>query len=690
VDFTGEQRLFDVAENVILEATVSNTDGSSPLEGATVEFFLNDVSVGTATTDAGGLAVLDAGVRAAGPYMVHAVATVDVAGTAAAAETVSGVMVVSFSVDANNLTHAYDDNYNTSANIFSPDGYIIYKIEDIGLAPGMAASIIMNAADGSTATGGIQFLDRNGMHLSGVLPVLSGFKPTYDFIVPADTVYMKIYGIPLTALYIYEIEQDTGPVGPSRSLHANNQEHAYDDNYNTSANIFSPDGYLIYSLADLGLAAGTDAMVTMSASDGSTIPVRIEFLDAGFIPFNGVMPLMSGLKNAYAFNIPAGTAYIKIYGLPVSPGALYIYEIEPNTILPGPVRTADANNREHAFDDNYGTSANIFSAAGYLIYSLDELGLIPGMTARITLNAADGSIHPVRIEFLDTTFTPFDGRMPLVTGFRNAYTFHIPINTVYIKIYGLSMAPVPLYIFEIEQDTADPGPVSYADANNLEDAYDDNYNTSANIFSMNGYILYRLADLGLAPGMTASLLLNAADGGVNNVRVEFQDVNFMTLSGEMRPITGWKQAYSFVIPTGAVYIKIYGLFDRALYLYEIEEYTGPAGPALSSNANNIEHAYDGNIDTSGNIFTQDGYIIYSLAELGLMAGTDSRFIMNAGDGSFAMARVEFLDAGFGTFSGVMFGITGFKGSYTVAIPAGTTYVKVLGLFAVPLYIYEIE
>ena len=602
--YTGEQYLFDTAENVILEATVSNTDGSLLQEGATVEFFLNNVSVGTATTDTDGLAVLDAGMRPAGPYIVHVVATMDAAGTAAAAETSSGFIVVSFSVDANNLTHAYDDNYNTSANIFTPAGYIIYNIEEIGLAPAMAGSIIMNAADGSATTGRIEFLDRSGMVLFGLMPALTGFKPVYDFIVPAGTVYMKIYGLPLTALYIYEIEEDTGPVGPARSLDASNQEHAYDDNYNTSANIFSADGYLIYSLADLGLAAGTDAMITMSASDGGTNPVRIQFLDAGFMPIGGVMPLMSGLKNAYVFSIPASTVHIKIFGLPVPPAALYIYEIEPNTIVPGPARIADANNREHAFDDNYGTSANIFSAAGYLIYSLAELGLTPGMTARITLNAADGSINPVRIEFLDGTFTSFDGRMPLVTGYRNAYTFRIPMNTVYIKIYGLSMAPVPLYIFEIEEDTAVPGPVAYADANNLVDAYDDNYNTSANIFSMYGYVLYRIADLGLTPGMTASLILNASDGGANSLRVEFQDVNFMLLSGEIRPISGWKQAYAFVVPAGAVYVKIYGLFDRALYLYEIEESTGPAGPALSSNANNMEHAYDGNINTSGNIFTR--------------------------------------------------------------------------------------
>ena len=688
-EYTAQKRLFSPQENVVLQATVSNTDGSLLLQDASVKFLLDGAPVGTVVTGTNGVATLDIGPQARGSHMVIAEVTYNVAGSDVLFAAGSTVTVTDMFVDANNFDDAHDGNYNTSANIFSAGGYIIYNISDIGLTAGTTGLITLNAADGGTTTAGIGFLDAFGRLNATTGIGFTGYKAACTFEIPSYTVYIKIFGLPSSALYIFEIEENNATPGHTGFMNANNLDDAHDGNYNTSANIFSPGGYIIYNIDDIGLTTGAaKGRITLNAADGSTITAGIGFMDtAGYMIATMGLPL-TGYKTSCIFDIPANTGFIKIFGLPST--ALYIFEIETNTQPAGPALSVDANNFDDAHDGNINTSANIFSVNGYIIYNIADIGLTAGTDSMMTLNAADGSTNMVQIEFLNASFGAFDGRALIVSGYKGSYTFTIPAGAIHMKIYGIPSTSA-LYIYEIGVNTLPAGPARFVDANNFDDAHDGNINTSANIFTENGYIIYNIADIGLAAGTDARITLNSADGSTNMVQIEFLNATLGAFDGRALIVSGFKKGYAFSIPATAVYVKIYGVPATALYIYEIETNTAPAGPDRFLNANNLEHAYDGNINTSGNIFTLDGYIIYDVATIGLTAGADGQITLNAADGGADTVLVEFLDATFAPVAaGIPLSINGYKQPYTFPIPATAVYIKIHGIASNALYIYEIN
>ncbi|MFA6736797.1 MAG: hypothetical protein WCR87_07750, partial [Saccharofermentanales bacterium] len=89
----------------------------------------------------------------------------------------------SATLDTSNLSHAYDDDTETSANIFTGDGHIVYRLDTLGVYPGIPISIIMNTSDNSDHTVTIEELDVNGIELPGAVHTIDiyGHKGSYLF-----------------------------------------------------------------------------------------------------------------------------------------------------------------------------------------------------------------------------------------------------------------------------------------------------------------------------------------------------------------------------------------------------------------------------------------------------------------------------------------------------------------------------
>jgi len=474
---------------------------------------------------------------------------------------------------SNNLDHAHDGNYNTSANIFFEEGYIIYDLEDLGIEPGKVALFTMNASDGGSNQVKIESLNENEDVISGSENVISilGFKGGYQYVIDLQASYIRVNGIPDAALYIYEIEEDFSPPGPPRFIHANNLDHAYDGSYNTSANIFSGSGYIIYDLEDIGIDSGTDIVFTMNASDGEINSVTVLSLDEDFNVVDESTNNINifGFKMRYDYTVPSEASYIKING--ILDVALYIYEIEGAFSPSGPPRFIHANNLDHAYDGSYNTSANIFSGSGYIIYDLADIGIDAGTDIVFTMNASDGEINLVTVMSLDEDFNVIDESTENINifGFKMRYGYAIPAGSSYIKINGI--LDVALYIYEIEEDFSPPGPTRYLQANNLDHAYDGSYNTSANIFSESGYIIYDLDDLGFSDYLGIHLIMNTRTGESAVVNVSALDSSFNLVAGSDKAITieGFKNPYPYLIPATSKYLKIEGVVDNDLYIYEI-------------------------------------------------------------------------------------------------------------------------
>ncbi|HBN85660.1 MAG TPA: hypothetical protein DDZ89_17660, partial [Clostridiales bacterium] len=147
---------------------------------------------------------------------------------------------------------------------------------------------------------------------------------------------------------------------------------------------------------------------------------------------------------------------------------------------------------------------------------------------------------------------------------------------------------------------------------NLADGHDNNFNSSANIYNQglnitDAFITYSLAELGVLPGTTIALIMNDSENGTNTVvvesRRELEDV-LENISYNIFNINGHKGVYLYDVDANATHITIYRTPTNALYIYEIQPWTGqpPVSPESSVGVDHIDHAYDGNNNTSANIF----------------------------------------------------------------------------------------
>ncbi|WP_438448024.1 tandem-95 repeat protein [Gorillibacterium sp. sgz5001074] len=620
------------------------------------------------------------------------------------------------SKDANNLEHAHDGVDTTSGNIFSAEGYIVYRLSDLGLAGATGIQYLLGTSTGHAYTATIEYLNA-GFAVTGVSTLnLDGFKSVYRTEAPADAVYVRINGISLAALYIYEIGANSvvipgGSGTDSLSRDANNLEHAHDGIDTTSGNIFTGDGYIVYALSDLGIPAGGKMQLLLGTSTGGSYEANVTFLDATFAGTGAAVLNISGFKSAYTAPVPAGSAYVRVSGLPSA--ALYIYELANGAGLPtggsGLEWSKDANNLADAYDGRDTTSSNIFTADGYIIYGLPELGIQPGGSIRFLFGTSTGLEYPLSIDYLDGGRNVTGTVNMAVYGFKNEYRSSVPGQAAYIKLKGLSNAA--LYIYEIGGGHTGSGPIpapsagSSADANNLTHAHDGIDTTSANIFTETGYIVYTLSDAGAAPGGEVHFLLGTSTGLGYTTNVRYLDAGFNTVGMSSIPIDGFKNDYAGgTVPAGTVFVKVSGLPGAALYIYEIAPGAPGGGAptvpvpvpggasALFKDANNLQDGYDSRDTTSANIFSAEGYIIFRASDLG-PCGCEptgqATFLLGSSDGLAHTVTVDYLNDELQPYSSAEIPIEGAKAIYHAPYPVDASYIRIRGIPGAALYIYEV-
>ena len=404
---------------------------------------------------------------------------------------------------------------------------------------------------------------------------INGFKNTYSYKLNNKAVGLKILGINNTILSIYEIDDEQSPVGgnppgpadPGSQVLTNNIDHAYDRNYNTSANILSALGYIEYAISDLGLVGQRSIQFVMSSLNEGEHSVSVSALNESMVEISNSTIVIKGYKGTYLYNLPDQTSYIKING--ILNDMLCIYEIEPA----GTIFSSYSNNLDHAYDGSFNTSANIFHQNGYIDYSLGELNLFENTTVYLVMGTIDGESYNVSVQSIDSDLNILDpGSIISIAGYKNAYQYTIPVGAVRLKISGVPDSVLCIYEIGLTAEPVNvdpPTPFNYYNSNNLDHAYDGNMNTSANIFSSNGFIIYDLTTLGLDVGDTVEFIMNTANSDDNSVSIEFLNGELDKESDGTIVISGHKGSYSYLIPEDTAYIKIYGVLDDALYIFEI-------------------------------------------------------------------------------------------------------------------------
>ena len=480
--------------------------------------------------------------------------------------TVNAEATTALSQDANNLTHAYDGNDITSANILSDTGYITYNLTDLGLTCGTRSKYIIGTSDGDSHSITVDYVYADLTLHSSVTLAVYGFKDDYTTeAIPAGVTYVRINGITGALVYIYEITAYT-PTSTAAALSrgANNLTHAYDRNHSTSANILTSTGWIIYNLADIGLTGSTGGKYIIGTSNGGSHSIILEYKNANLGSISSITLAVYGSKDDYITEaIPDGAAYVKIHG---TPGALvYIYEIMQYS----PAYTAEAlsrgaGNLTHGYDGNDITSANILSSTGYIIYNLSDLGLTGGAVSKYIIGTSDESYHSITLEYLNNSLGSIESVTLAVYGFKDDCTTEaIPTDAAYVKIHGTPGALV--YIWEITAATA-----LSRGANNLTDAYDGNINTSANILSDTGWIIYNLSDLGLSGGEGSKFTIGTSDEGDHSITLEYLNNSLASIDSVTLDVSGFKDdCTTAAIPTDAAFVRINGTPGALVYIWEI-------------------------------------------------------------------------------------------------------------------------
>ena len=489
-------------------------------------------------------------------------------------------------------------------------------------------------------------------------------------------------------------------------FNADRFDHAHDDNYNTSANIYSQDGYIVYTVAQLGLTSQKIQFV-MNGRYGEAHWVPVELYNAEFNMIGSTHLPIEGYKNSYTYIIPDGTIYIKILGIENQP--LYIYEIEDGLSPSAPSMLSKcADNLADGHDGNYDTSANIYNHGEYIVdrfitYSLEELGVLPGTTIALTMNDSENGTNTVYVE----SVREFQGRLEEIhtsvyniNGHKGVYFYNIHAEATHLSIHGTLTNT--LYIYEIQPWTGPTTQFIFSkSADNLADGHDNNFNSSANIYNQglnitDAFITYSLAELGVLPGTTIALIMNDSENGTNTVvvesRRELEDV-LENISYNIFNINGHKGVYLYDVDANATHITIYRTPTNALYIYEIQPWTGqpPVSPESSVGVDHIDHAYDGNNNTSANIFVRDAFIDF---DINVLRTSDEgiQVMANCADGGAGIMGVMMYSEQGTILAEFRVDMAGYKNIYTLnkPIPEGTSTVRIISYCDQPLYIYEIE
>jgi len=607
--------------------------------------------------------------------------------------------VKELSKEASNLTHAHDRNNDTSANLLKKNGFIIYGLPKVGLIPGRGAKLLLGTNQSPVQVVEVSFLNDVYEPIGNEVLRVSKFKEALHTVIPAGASFMKLTMIEGAMTFIWEMSD--APLVPlpqlapeDMSKEATNLPDAYDRSLNTSSNILSGAGYIIYSLSDLGLAGGAEGWVTLNSNDGSTRVITLDFLTSTLQPLTGTFRLtVSGFKNEYRFTVPADAHYVKING--VSGAAVYIYEISPMALsnhlqlIPG--RSPHTTNVGHGFDGKDNTSANILATDGYLLYSLADLGLAPGMTASLLASTSDGSVQSLKLNFVDGSLRSMVGEHAVsISGRKNEYSLQIPANAAYVVINGVPGAFV--YLWEMKAAVPSPAPIIWPTEAERTSVRDGNDSTSANILTGDGYLAFPLLDLGITGGTASQFIIGTSDGGTHQVELQYLDQGYQPVERSSITVAGYKNRYQASVPINASYLVIHGVPGAAIYLYEISAALAPSPlpVELSRGATNIKDGIDRNPETSANLLTEDGFIIYNLADIGFMEGVPGTFTIGTSDGGSHTLALQYLDREFRPIGYSAPSIAGFKSAGALEPPAGSAYVKIMGVPGVLVYIWEIS
>jgi hypothetical protein len=585
----------------------------------------------------------------------------------------------SLSKHASNITHAYDQNMNTSGNILKDGGYIIFNLADIGLPAGANGTITLATSGMNSHTIILEFLDENFATKSSTEITASRNKGDYIFTIHENTKYIKVHSAQNARLFIYEFTPGliTAPFGKGSS----NLTQAYDGNLQTSANLLYQDSFMTYNLQDLGITSGT-ASITIATNGTETHTIKLEYRNMDYKTVGSTDLTVNRNKGEYIVSIPTDAHYLTFYG--TLNAKIYIYEISAG-FPPTPFGKA-ASNLGHAYDDNLNTSANILKSDGFITYKLSDIGLIPRDTHTFTIGISNSETHNLSIDYLDEALTVKETAELTVAGHKRDYQLSAPPDVYYLRINAMPTAKV--YLYEIRSGVLPIVEEPPKGTSNLTHGYDGNINTSANILTDDGYLFYNLSDIGLRAGAKTKMVIGTSSGIVQQLRLDFYNREKKLIETKEITISGFKGEYAFDLHPEAAFFKINAIPLSKVYLYELGEMTSLT-QEFNRGASNITHAYDGSITTSANVLTDGGFITYKLSEVSLSAGMETTMTIGKSNGDLQNLKIDYLDENLAEIASSELAISGFKGEYRTTIHPNAMYMRLNGIPQVMVYYYEL-
>jgi hypothetical protein len=484
-------------------------------------------------------------------------------------EIAAGFPPTPFGKAASNLGHAYDGNLNTSANILKSDGFITYKLSDIGLIPSDTHTFTIGISNSETHRLSIDYLDEAMTVKETAELTVAGHKRDYRLSAPPDVYYLRINALPTAKVYLYEIGSGMLPVVEEPTKGTSNLTHGYDGNINTSANILTDDGYLFYNLSEIGLRAGAKTKMVIGTSSGLVHQLRFDFYNEAKVLMETKEITISGFKGEYAFDLHPEATFIKINAIPLS--KVYLYELGEMT-SPTQELNRGASNITHAYDGSITTSANVLTDGGFITYQLSEVSLSAGTETTMTIGKNNGDLQNLKVDYLDENLAVIGSSELAISGFKGEYRTTIHPNAMYMRLNGIPQAMV--YYYELASPISEglepAQPELAKGASNIAHAYDGMDTTSGNILTDDGYIVYKLKEVGLVPETPISFIIGTSDHGNHLMKVDFLGADLQVLKSTELQVAGPKDQYqSEVIPAETTYIKIHGTSGAFLYIYEI-------------------------------------------------------------------------------------------------------------------------
>lgn len=237
---------------------------------------------------------------------------------------------------ATNESHSTDHNLYTSGNIFKKKGYILYELEkNLEYVRG-----VIGSSDPCNCPIKVEFLDKQHSEVAASGIMLNGFKELYDFSVPLEAKYIKIYGTNKAYVYIWDLTRGSNPNdidlvdtkqpisvatrdGWAISYSANNEKDSTDQILYTSGNLFGGQSSILYTINIQNLG-GIRAIIGASESNGSEI--LVEYLGEDREVIDSVIVKLNGFKEIHELMVPANAHFIMVHGS--DQADIYIWEMD--------------------------------------------------------------------------------------------------------------------------------------------------------------------------------------------------------------------------------------------------------------------------------------------------------------------------------------------------------------------------